>query len=198
MSAQEYLMKKLLLSVLAVGAMATGGVASAQDGLGNVLPQILGNVLGNNGLAGVVAQGNYPAGSVYVDQYGRQVQVDRFGNHVVIGQNTNVLGGGPRVVDDPTGNGRQIVLNADGTYIHPVNGWRMYVTPDGRHLPVNTNTVQARRLDDRGRDVLRDRRDRDRDRDRDRIRDNRDRDRDRDNDGVRNRDDRYPDDPRYR
>jgi hypothetical protein len=185
-------MKKLLLSVLTVGAMATGGVASAQDVLGNVLPQILGNVLGNNG---VLAQGNYPVGTVYTDQYGRQVQVDRFGNHVVVGQGTNVLGAG-RVVEDPSGSGRQIVLNADGTYIHPVNGWRMYVTPDGRHLPVNTNTVQARRLDDRGRDVLRDQRDRNRDRDRDGIRDNRDR--DRDNDGVRNRDDRYPDDPRYR
>lgn len=193
-------MKKLLLSVLAVGAMATGGVASAQDGLGSVLPQILGNVLGNTGVLG-----NYPAGTVYTDQYGRQVQVDQVGNHVVIGQNTNVLGAGPRVVDDPTGSGRQIVLNADGTYIHPVNGWRMYVTPDGRHLPVNTNTVQARRLDDRNRDVFRDQREREReverlrnrrDRDRDGVTNRRDR--DRDGDGVANRYDRYPDDSRYR
>lgn len=160
-------MKKLLLSVVTVGAMATAGVASAQDVLGNVLPQILGSVLGNSG---VLAQGNYPVGSVYIDQYGRQVQVDQFGRHVVINnQAANIYQGG--VVQ---GAG-ELVLNSDGSYS------RRY---PGVYAGSTDPLLQQRGLRDRI------------DRDGDGVRDSRDR--DRDGDGVRNNRDRYPDDPRYR
>jgi hypothetical protein len=71
-------MKKFILSAVAVGALAFGGAASAQD-LGGVVSNILGSLgfpTQNYGygtvLPGVVAPSQ---GTVYIDQYGRQVLV---------------------------------------------------------------------------------------------------------------------------
>lgn len=72
-------MKRWMLSVVAAAALAAGGAASAQDVLGTVLPQILGNIgLGNGiGRPGIVnPDGN---GSVYVDPVGRRYQYDQYG-----------------------------------------------------------------------------------------------------------------------
>jgi hypothetical protein len=69
-------MKKFILSAIAAGALAAGSAASAQD-LGTVLGTILG-----------AGQQQHPAGSVYIDPYGRQVAVDQWGRHVLVQPNT--------------------------------------------------------------------------------------------------------------
>lgn len=88
-------MKKLIFSVVAAGALAIGGVASAQD-----LSAVLGSIFGVSpspygGIPAVVA-GAQPYGStVYVDPYGRQVYVDQYGRQVQVQPNpygTSVYG----------------------------------------------------------------------------------------------------------
>src|SRR4051794_17424060 len=112
-------MKRFILSAVAVGALAFGGAASAPDvfRLGNVLPQILGNVgLGNvigdtgNALPPVVAGPSRAGGSVCADAYGGRVYVER--------------------------SGRQVVLDANGAYIDQF-GRRVYVDGYGRSVLAN-------------------------------------------------------------
>lgn len=77
-------MKKALLSIVAAGALAAGGAASAQS-----LGDIVGSLFGfgpsyGSGTPAVVA-GTYPYGStVYVDQYGRHFQYDPYGRQVFV------------------------------------------------------------------------------------------------------------------
>jgi hypothetical protein len=98
-------MRKLIVSALAVGALAVGGAASAQD-----LGAVLGSVLGfgtpqygyNTGTPAVVA-GAYPS-QIYVDPDGRQVYVqpnvngagqvyvDPDGRQVYVQPNTSIIG----------------------------------------------------------------------------------------------------------
>lgn len=80
------MMKKLILSALAAGALAAGGAASAQD-LRSMFP----GVFGEPSTPAVVA-GTYPYGTVYVDRYGRQVYVDQYGRHVI--QSSGAINGG--------------------------------------------------------------------------------------------------------
>jgi hypothetical protein len=101
-------MNKFILSAVAAGALAVGGAASAQD-LGGVIGSIFGygnqqypsyststpavvagtqgyygnNVYGNNAYGGNVYGNN---GTVYVDQYGRQITYDRYGRQVIVQQ----------------------------------------------------------------------------------------------------------------
>lgn len=210
-------MKKFILSALAVGAMAIGSAASAQDifGLGNVLPNILGNI----GLGGYGTSGSTPAvvagaqQQVYVDQYGRRFYYDQYGRQVMLDQNSGwpqqqQYGGGRAVYDQY---GRQVMLDQYGTYVDQY-GRRMQVDSYGRHMPLDQYGSYR---DQWGRTVYL----------------GPDRrplyveqsgqvvtygtnygayggtyggtyggvnPRDRDGDGVRNRDDRWPDDPRYR
>lgn len=151
-------MKKLILSVLTVGAMAAGGAASAQDifGLGNVLPQILGNIgLGVGSGAGIPAVvASNGSASVYVDQYGRQIYHDpTSGQRYVLDQNgTYIDQYGRRIqvtvtqgsgVYQPGGHqsgrvavdayGRQIYLDQYNTYMDQF-GNRMMVDSYGRHV----------------------------------------------------------------
>jgi hypothetical protein len=75
-------MKKILLSAAAAAALAFGGAASAQD-LGSVLGQIL-------GYGSPTYNNTYPNnGTVYVDQYGRQVTIDQYGRQVLVQPNAN-------------------------------------------------------------------------------------------------------------
>jgi hypothetical protein len=167
-SAQEYLMKKLIVSVLTVGALAAAGAASAQDifgGLGNVLPQILGNI----GLGNV-----YPEvpGSIYNGGYGQpapgSVVRDANGRPVVIAATGVAAMPGGTVVD--SADGGQVTLDASGTYIDRY-GRRIQVDMTGRHTPISgvgvAGVAQSRLFD-------------------------------RDRDGVPDSYDRYPNDPRYR
>jgi len=75
-------MKKFILSAVAAGALAVGGAASAQD---------LGGVIGS-----LFGFGSPPAavqpGSVYIDQYGRQVAVDQFGRHRILQSAVGIVG----------------------------------------------------------------------------------------------------------
>lgn len=75
-------MKKFILSAVAVGALAVGGAASAQD---------LGGVIGS-----IFGFGTPPAtvqpGSIYIDQYGRQVAVDQFGRHRLLQSAVGIVG----------------------------------------------------------------------------------------------------------
>ena len=165
-------MKKLLVSIAAVGALAIGGAASAQDvfGLGNVLPQILGNIgLGNLGLGNVYpgvpgnvytpGSGSPPPGSVVLDANGRPV--------VVAATGVAAMPGGTVV---ESADGGQVTLDANGTYIDRY-GRRIQVDTTGRHTPISGVSVlgagSSRYYD-------------------------------RDGDGVADQYDRYPNDPRYR
>jgi hypothetical protein len=155
-------MKRFILSAVAVGALALGGAASAQDifGLGNVLPQILGNVgLGGVGGVGsdipaVVAGTPQAGGSVYADAYGRRIYVepsgrqvaldangtyvDQFGRRVyvdaygrsVLAQPGVAVNGAGRIVLDPYG--RQVALDQFGSYVDAA-GNRILVDAYGRH-----------------------------------------------------------------
>lgn len=165
-------MKKLIVSMLAVGALAAGGAASAQDvfGLGNVLPQILGNIgLGNIGLGNV-----YPGvpGNIYTPGSGQpapgSVVLDANGRPVVIAATGVAAMPGGTVVE--SADGGQVTLDASGTYIDRY-GRRVQVDMTGRHTPISgvgiAGVAQSRLFD-------------------------------RDRDGVPDSYDRYPDDPRYR
>lgn len=146
-------MKKFILSALTVGALAIGGAASAQDifGLGNVLPQILGNIgfgTQSNGIPAIVAP-SVGQSSVYVDPYGRRVYVEpSTGRQVVLDQNGTYIdqyGRRVQVIVDqnvavnPTGRiaydayGRQIYLDQYNTYVDQF-GNRMMVDAYGRHV----------------------------------------------------------------
>jgi hypothetical protein len=166
-------MKKLIVSVLTVGALAAGGAASAQDvlgGLGNVLPQILGNVgLGNLGLGNV-----YPdvPGRVYNGQVGQplpgSVVLDDRGRPKVIAASGYEAMPGGSVVD--SADGGQVTLDAWGTYIDRF-GRRIQVDKTGYHMPITGGPIVAQQ---------------------------RQYERDRDRDGVPDAYDRYPRDRRYR
>ncbi len=75
-------MKKFILSAVAAGALSVGGAASAQD---------LGGVIGS-----LFGFGSPPAaaqpGSVYIDQYGRQVAIDQFGRHRILQSAVGIVG----------------------------------------------------------------------------------------------------------
>jgi len=163
-------MKKLLVSILTVGALAAGGAASAQDvfGLGNVLPQILGNIgLGNLGLGngyptvpGSIygpGSGSPPPGSVVLDANGRPV--------VIAATGVAAMPGGTVV---ESADGGQVTLDSNGTYIDRY-GQRVQVDATGRHTPIGGGIagISSRLFD-------------------------------RDGDGVADQNDRYPSDPRYR
>ena len=80
-------MKKFVLSTLAAGALAFGGAASAQD-LGGVLSSIFGfgtpsYPVYNSGATPAVVAGTQSYGTVYVDQYGRVLNVDQYGRQVI-------------------------------------------------------------------------------------------------------------------
>ena len=75
-------MKKFILSAVAAGALAAGGAASAQD-LGGVIGSIFGF-----GTPPVALQ----PGSVYIDQYGRQVAIDQFGRHRLLQSAVGIVG----------------------------------------------------------------------------------------------------------
>jgi len=150
-------MKKLIVSVLAVGALAVAGAASAQDvfGLGNVLPQILGNIgLGN--LGGNVYQGNVYQGNVYTPGSGQaipgSVVLDANGRAVVIGATGVAAMPGGSVVE--SADGGQVTLDGSGTYIDRY-GRRVQVDMTGRHTPISgigVAGVAQSRLFDRDRD----------------------------------------------
>lgn len=75
-------MKKFILSAVAAGALAVGGAASAQD-LGSAIGSLFGF-----GTPPVAVQ----PGSVYIDQYGRQVAVDQFGRHRILQSAVGIVG----------------------------------------------------------------------------------------------------------
>lgn len=180
-------MKKFIVSVMAAGALAAGGAASAQDilgGLGSVLPQILGNI----GLGGVAPQYGYPQGTTY-ESGGRYIYVEPgSGRHVVLDQHgTYIDQYGRRVRAGNLGG----VLSQGNIGTTPygtlpdgrdTGGWVVNVGPDGRPIytdqnghpiagaprpPTSAEVSQATNLD-------------------------------RDGDGVLNIFDRYPDDSRFR
>jgi hypothetical protein len=173
-------MKKFIVSVMAAGALAAGGAASAQDilgGLGSVLPQILGNI----GLGGVTQQYGYPQGTTY-ESGGRLVYVEPgTGRHVVLDQNgTYIDQYGRRVLRN--GNIATTPYGGSVPDGRDTGGWVVNVGPDGRPIytdqnghpiagaprpPTSAEVSQANNLD-------------------------------RDGDGVLNIFDRYPDDSRYR
>lgn len=107
-------MKKLFVSILAVGAIGFGSAASAQDvfGLGHVLPQILGNIgvpgvpiYGAPGVLGGVPQ----EGTTVIDPYGRRIVYDRYGRAVATEQLEIVVDKqGRRWAVDSEGNHTQI------------------------------------------------------------------------------------------
>lgn len=88
-------MKKFILSAATVAACAFGGVAHADliDSVGNTISDIFG-VPYDPRPPGTIAQ-------VYIDPYGRQVQVDASGRQTVIAQSTYVDPYG-RVIAGPT------------------------------------------------------------------------------------------------
>ena len=75
-------MKKFILSAVAVGALAIGGVAQADiiDGVGNAISRIFG--VPYDARPSVPA----PVVNVYTDAYGHRYQVDAAGRHVPLGQ----------------------------------------------------------------------------------------------------------------
>ncbi len=119
-------MKKLVVTVLAVGALAVGGAASAQD-LGAVLGSILG--LGSPTYtypnAPAVVAGSVPYGTqVYTDQYGRQFYYDQYGRQVVVQQQPN-----PNPIPGYDAWGRPIY--GSGTYSYGYGQYRPYGDADG-------------------------------------------------------------------
>jgi hypothetical protein len=99
---QEYLMKKLIATAVAAGALAAGGAASAQD-LGGVIANILGfgqptynqqygyGGYGNSYPSYGGGYSNYggpavvaPQTQMYQDQYGRQFYYDQYGRQVYV------------------------------------------------------------------------------------------------------------------
>ena len=77
-------MKKIILSAVALGAMAFGGLAHADliDGVGNTISRIFG-VPYDPTPPGRPA---FPIGTVYTDADGTQYQVDAAGRHVPLGK----------------------------------------------------------------------------------------------------------------
>lgn len=73
-------MKKLILSVVTVGAMAVGGAASAQDILGSVLPQILSELGAGRVYVDPYQNGPDLSGGSYTDAVGRKVYLDKDGH----------------------------------------------------------------------------------------------------------------------
>jgi hypothetical protein len=125
-------MKKLILSTLAVGALVVGGAASAQDlyGLGNVLPQILGQLgLGNDypGAGPIYrpGSGSPPPGTVVLDANGRPTLIAATG--------VAAMPGGT-VVEATEGG--QVTLDANGTYIDRF-GRRIQVDQTGQQVPIS-------------------------------------------------------------
>lgn len=110
-------MRKFILTVAAVGAMAVSGAASAQGLFGG--PRIIEPAV-------VAPQGSYPAGSVYTDQYGRQVHVDQYGRHVLIDRSSMA---GRSVYDESFG--RTVPLDQFGTYVD-ANGIRWQFDNTGK------------------------------------------------------------------
>ncbi|RYF16977.1 MAG: hypothetical protein EOO30_08960 [Comamonadaceae bacterium] len=76
-------MKKFILSAIAVGAFAIGGVAQADviDGVGNTISRIFG-IPYNPAPSGAVPIAN----GVYTDAYGRRIHVDAAGRHIPLDQ----------------------------------------------------------------------------------------------------------------
>jgi hypothetical protein len=154
-SAQEVFMKKLLLSVLTVGALAAGGAAQAQDVLGGIAAQILGNIgIGNGNVFPGVGNG-YPQGTYYPPG---SVVIDSNGHPVVVGVNGVTAMAGGTVVD--SADGGQVVLDSQGTYVDRY-GRRIQVDVTGRHTPISQyGGIAAGRIGDRDGDGVQDRRDR--------------------------------------
>jgi hypothetical protein len=106
-------MKKFIFSAVAAGALAVGGAASAQD-VGDVLT----NILGSFGVP-VYGTQQQQSGSVYVDQYGRQVMIDQYGRHVLVQPNT-VYGN-----------------TVYGNTVYDAYGRPVYTTPNGSYAYAN-------------------------------------------------------------
>jgi hypothetical protein len=136
-------MKRLILSLAAAAGLVAGGAASAQDvGLGTVLSQIL-------GYPGAVAQGGYAPGyapgTVYVDPYGRRIQVDRFGRHILLESGSAITRR-----NSPFDFSRARGLDQYGSYVD-ASGRRIMIESDGRHTPMNQ--IYQVRVDDMGRTI---------------------------------------------
>lgn len=86
-------MKKFILSAMAVGAMAFGGVAQADliDGVGNTLSRIF-NIPYDPTPPGRPA---FAPGTIYTDANGTQYQVDATGKHVPLAQMQQLPYGSP-------------------------------------------------------------------------------------------------------
>jgi hypothetical protein len=177
-------MKKFIVSVVAAGALAAGGAASAQDilgGLGSVLPQILGNI----GLGGITQQYGYPEGTTY-ESGGRYVYVEPgTGRHVVLDQYGTYIDQYGRRVSRGGG-----IVNQQSSVVTPygsppdgrdTGGWVVNVGPDGRPIYTDQNghPIAGAPRPPTSAEVSQNNLDRD-------------------GDGVLNIFDRYPDDSRYR
>lgn len=130
-------MKRLILSLAAAAGLVAGGAASAQD-VGTVLAQIL-------GYPGAVAQGGYAPGTVYVDPYGRRIQVDRFGRHILLESGSAITRR-----NSPFDFSRARGLDQYGSYVD-ASGRRIMIESDGRHTPMNQ--IYQVRVDDMGRTI---------------------------------------------
>lgn len=123
-------MKKTVLSMLAAGALAAGGAASAQN-----LGDIVGSLFGfgapgyGSGIPAVVA-GTQPHGTVYVDPYGRHVMIDPYGRHVLV----DPYGG--HVMVDPYGRHAQVLPPATDTETALYDRWGrpLYGSGYGTHV----------------------------------------------------------------
>lgn len=81
-------MKKLVLSVVAVGALAVGGIAQADviDSVGNAISRITGIPYAPVPNASVPIASAPVVNGIYTDNYGRRFQVDAYGNYIPLDQ----------------------------------------------------------------------------------------------------------------
>jgi hypothetical protein len=98
-SAQEQLMKKSILSAIAVAAFSIGGAAQADviDSVGNAISRIFGIPYDAR------PAGAAPVVNVYTDANGRRYQVDANGRHIPLDPYGNTYAMGSR--DDRDGDG---------------------------------------------------------------------------------------------
>jgi hypothetical protein len=118
-------MKKLLVSMMTVGALAAGGAASAQGVFfDNVLPQILGNV---------GADGPHRPGDVFLNKRGQRIYTTPSGVGVLIDDNNMYTDSDGRSwYADPSG--RPVEMTG---YRRDAWGRGVYTSADGRFAIVD-------------------------------------------------------------
>jgi hypothetical protein len=92
-------MKKFILSAVAVGAMAFGGLAHADliDSVGNTISRIFGIPYDPT----PPGRPAFPIGTIYTDANGTQYQVDAAGRHIPLGDGARYAAVPPTVAVAP-------------------------------------------------------------------------------------------------